>query len=363
MKSYEVIIDGVNLDRLINQLAKQMPLKCVCRNNAKQCSLVVSAIDKQKVVDYLHQKCYNNYIVKPIGYRAILTWFRRNIALSLIALIFLISLLICSRLCLRIDVDWAGDAHTVVQVVNDYGIVKGSFMGNVQIDELENYLCNHLNCAYAVVEIDGSVLRVKIIDKALPTPPIDFDSPHDVLARYDAVVTRVALLSGTSVISIGDTVSAGQTLIVGLRTFKDGTTQPTYAIGQIYGKVTLSLTERFTPSQVAYRRTGKCQVSNSLILLGNTWQGNNQPDYAFFESQTDYYYITPLNIQVVSTTIYELEQYTYTVTIDEVLEDIVDSLMSQLVEQADFEIECFTYTVDGDIITVTASAEILISTD
>ncbi|HEX3032278.1 MAG TPA: sporulation protein YqfD, partial [Bacillota bacterium] len=68
--------------------------------------------------------------------------------------------------------------------------------------------------AWAGLEMEGTRVRVKVVEKVLPPPRISL-KPADVVAKREGLINQVLVMAGEAVVKPGDMVKRGQILISG----------------------------------------------------------------------------------------------------------------------------------------------------
>ena len=105
---------------------------------------------------------------------------------------------------------------------------------------------------------------------------IDYTKPVPVISDYDAIVTRVVVLTGTAAVKNGDTVLKGQTLIYPYLTNKKENEETEEirvdirATGMVYGRVWYKESFVLSDETIITKRTGKYKeyVTPSYIFKG-----------------------------------------------------------------------------------------------
>jgi similar to stage IV sporulation protein len=356
-------LKGLNHARLINDLSRQdVSLSCITRESIDIISFVVPSRDRAKVVDYITKKCYNVIAVEEIGLRRPITAFKSHFLVSVAVILAVVLLIIGSGFCFRIELDTTKDHETIISLLKDYGIKKGTFVAGLDYDKLENYLANHIDgVSYAIVDLKGSTLYIRLVDSLPAKEVIDYSKPRDIIATRSGVVTRIVCRQGTPKVKVGDHVKEGQVLIEGLKTFPDGTTEKVRADGEVYASVSSSHSIEFSPTGVEYVRTGKVKTSVSFEIFDRIVNPLRAIKFDKYETESKEYTLFPILIKVIATKVYELKAQVVNYTFTERF-----PLLAQEAEQiarkyADFEIKDVLTQQSGNIITVTVIGEMIIS--
>lgn len=355
--SYKV--EGLNVASCINTLIKSGVRVDVSDKNARDCIITVKVKDSKKVLAYLKQRCYNILAVKPQGFYQLPYAVKLHpiIAVSFCLLLFAVA--VFSQVCLVISVEHT-DRDAVIRALDDYGIKKGSLLTFIGLDALENHLCNALNAAHVIVDIDGSTLSVEVHEKIDTPLPIDYNSAYDLLANHDGIITRIVTVAGTPQVEVGDYVTGGQVLIAGVRTYPDGTAEQIRAVGEVYARVSSQHTEQFFPQTIEYVLTNE-YISVVSLAIGNITVSNKEAPQGKYQPQTQTSCLYPLNISVSSTKYYLLAEQIVYYTFADRQEFLCKVAKEKALEKADFDVKWTEYTIGNDSVTATVWAEICIT--
>ncbi|MEG1527591.1 MAG: sporulation protein YqfD [Clostridia bacterium] len=357
-----ITVEGLNAENLVNNLSRSYKLSIIKRTR-KVFDIVVAHKDSKKLVAYLKNKCYNIINIKQIGIVNLWYKVKSHIALTICLILLIVSMLVCNNLCLDIHIKYNGKEQEVKYYLNEYGIKYGSNLASLSIDKLENFLCNKLNCAYAVVSVRGSRLSVQIVDKTTLDKPTDFNKSFDIIATHSGVITRIVVLSGTAQVKVGDKVSKGQTLIKGLRTYADGTQEPIRAVGSVYADVAVWSKAEYSPTQIIYNPTNKFFTRTHLKIGDKIAFSKRKNPYTYSKQEETTYSLFPFNIVVIRQIIYELAPQTISVTLEEVKDELMKKAYEQAVSQIDYQIINTEYIIDNSGVTAYIYGNIQINKD
>ncbi len=362
MFSAAVYFEGLNVQREVNNLLKDGRVLCdLCKEDSRRACVTVKAWEVKKVVAYLKKKCYNVTSVKYLGIcRPFALAFSRP-ALLICVLALIGALMFLSGRCLVIRVKDVSYRQEVLSGLEDCGVTVGSNLNTLDIDAVENRLCILLDCAYAIVGREGSTLFVEIIPRATAQTPVDYDKSFDIVSNREGIVTRIVTLSGTPLVKVGDYVKKGQVLIKGVRTFKDGSTEPIRAVGEVYATAKVEAQRNLAELKWRYERTGQSVTLVDLQMARKYIESNREIPFDTYESENSCYYLFPLGIKVVTRRVYQTTLVYKEMTMREG-EDILKKRLSDDVKAlADFKIAYIEYTISGESIKAVAYGEILLN--
>ena len=346
----KITFDGLNLEKLLNTLQKEQ----ICVLKAKKlskitCEIVIYTAFCQKVVALLNKKCYNNIYVCNMGSVAFLQKCKQHVALLVAICLIFPMLAISSAFCWKINVD-GYDRQQVLDVLGDLSVKQGCLLSKLDVSALENQLSSKLGVSYALVERCGSTLNVKIVQTQTANPPVNLNTPADIVASHSGVITRLVVLQGNAVVKVGDRVSKGQLLIEGKRVFLDGTYQPVTALGQVWATVESTCTVDFVASKLVLRPTEKV-FYRTVVKLGNYVSAKPIP-FDYF-TVTNSQSVNLCGVIVEKQTVVQLQYETVTQQFDDCVEQLKNQALLQATQQADFTADSVIYKVSGNTVTAT----------
>lgn len=145
----------------------------------------------------------------------------------------------------KIDIE--GDKHIspyeIRQSLKEMGVSRGVLKRNIDIKDIEDKIIyNNRNVLWSKVRIQGSTLKVEVVESLRP-PVIEIDnSLGKIVASKDGEIVRVYSESGTSVVKKGDIVKKGDVLIDGYQG-KEGSFYETPPIGSVIAKTFMEFEE------------------------------------------------------------------------------------------------------------------------
>lgn len=142
---------------------------------------------------------------------------KRRKMLAAGAVIFCVLLYILTSLVWFVDVQSTGNVPAAVirQVAAEAGLRQGVWKNSVSVRQVEKRLLATLpELAWVGIRLEGTRAMVEVAEKKLP--PAIINTPADVVAQKDGLITQVIVFSGTPVVKAGETVQKGDVLIKGV---------------------------------------------------------------------------------------------------------------------------------------------------
>lgn len=354
----KILFEGLNFGRVINALSRKFTLFDV-QNKGRKCQITVQTAVAKQIVAYLEEKCYNVLEVQAMGISCLLQVAKKRVALVL-ALVFCVAFSAwSSTVCWKIEVDGDFERDVVLQSLQQQGICVGHSLLGADVDALSNALSVSLDATYAIVRRNGSVLQVSAFKRKQPAPIVDVHSSRDIVASCSGTVLQMCCEQGTAVVAVGDSVQKGDLLICGYRTFSDGTTEPTYALGRIVLQRSYTAFVPYNPLVEVTEDTGKVFVANRVVLFGKSY--GKKPQFESYREVVEQTKLWPLGLTVQHVAYIE----TQIVQVQVPLQQRVDLLKQQALQlatkQANFAITSAQYVVSESGVEVTVFGETYIN--
>lgn len=350
----KISFDGLNIARTLNQLSKVTTVFDVSKQG-KHCQITVPSTSYKQVVAFLQERCYNITEIKHVGVDGARCFIRKHFLLPIIFVLAVVLFVISSNFCWNVEVTGDYATQTVLEALESLDVGVGRSLFGLDVDELENRLSVSLDAMYAVVNRKGSALYVNVVKGKTVDEPIDMHARRDIVATCDGKVTSVLCEQGTATVKVGDSVKKGDSLIVGLRTFSDGTTEQVYALGCVTVEQSCTAFAPYTGFAEKTVDTGKTFTADYVVLFQNAY-GKRPP----FESYRETYSTTrlyPLNLEIRRVTYYETQRVILPAAFDECLEQLKAQALKSATENADFVVTDTNYQISESGVTVTLSGE------
>lgn len=167
----------------------------------------------------------------------------------------------------------------ILSVFSSLGVKPGAKRRDINAKEISDEALKIFDgdLSFAVVNLNGSNASVEVRE-SVPAPKIeDNETPCNIVASEDGVVTKVQLYSGQEEIKAGSAVLKGNLLISGVKTNQDKTESLVHAAGNVYAEVEKNISSDFENSEFCAPSREKIRYAlyffNVKIPLGGV------PDY------------------------------------------------------------------------------------
>ncbi len=329
MRTVKFDVCGLNQLKILNSLAlDDIAVTDFNRCDCKHMSFRVAASKAKKTAELL-DRYGMSYSVTRFEPKKFMRMCLKRIGLPLGVVVMIIIGVIASMRLWKIEISGNErvDDLTIVRALGSSGIKIGS-KTSFDTKEVVRVLMDMSEIAAASARLVGTTLKVEVIESTplTPTAPLG-----DVVSLYDALVTKIVVTSGSSLVKIGDKVSVGKTLIEGVEYDTEGNPLLNVkAEGKVYGKVNFTFSELMPITGT--RRTGRKVEKTDIILFGKRIGKEANIDFMHEVQRTTTRIGSFLPLYAEKVSYYELENYT--MSLDELIKSAEDKAVDTLIIKA-----------------------------
>lgn len=226
-------VSGESADIFVKRLFAEGIAVKDCK--AKEDGVVFTAdfADSKKIFAISRNMCYNVRRVRYRGGLAFLRYALENVGLFVgfalfFALVFAFDGIVT-------DIEYVGDGEKlsdgIEAVLKAEGIKAGGFFTADPQKLAEKIFLSSDGFSFVSVKKSGRRLYVEAYGKTVAAQPLDTKKDR-LISEVDGKVTKVTVMSGLALVSAGDKVKRGETLVAG-EYEKDGKAYRTYVIAEI----------------------------------------------------------------------------------------------------------------------------------
>lgn len=133
--------------------------------------------------------------------------------------VFIGLIIVFSSLILRIEISGNKkvDNKKIMQCLETQGVTYGKFKFGLKLREVEDKVLKDINELSIVnIKIIGTKAMVNVVERNMPPEIDNIETPSDIVAVKDGVVSKITALKGQEVVRIGDYVKKGDQLVSGI---------------------------------------------------------------------------------------------------------------------------------------------------
>lgn len=157
--------------------------------------------------------------------------------------------------------------ETILAAAKELGVCVGARRSKLDVQAIaETLLVQVDGLSWAAVNLDSSKAVVEVRE-SVPAPEIlDTQTPANIIATEDGILTKVEVYSGTAALPVGSAVVKGDLLISGVVKNADQTETLWGAQGNVYAKVERNMV--FTCPDTPFAGFSSADTRYSLFFLG-----------------------------------------------------------------------------------------------
>lgn len=235
-------IKGADVERLLNEMQfSGIPVRDLRRVDRVTVRCRLRAADFRRLHTLRSRRRCHIRILSRSGLPFfVMRLFRRRALWIGMVLVFALLCVLSTRICLiRVTGCERIAEKTVLRALESLGVTVGCARSGLSLPVLGNQLmAADERIAWAGLSLDGVVLTVEIVETVTAPDPVDPETPCEVVAVKDGIITRVVARAGTPAVRAGDAVQAGDVLINGDLTREDSQTPLlVHAYGEVRANV------------------------------------------------------------------------------------------------------------------------------
>jgi similar to stage IV sporulation protein len=268
-----VKVESLNPEKVLNQcLSQGIVLRDIERKN------YTTIIFKMKHKQYkilkkaLHNTNSKTKIIRKYGLHFAYISFNRRRFFLLGSVVFFGLLIIFSSFIWNIDISGNKkiDSKEISTALKKAGLKVGIVKYNINLRKIEEEVIKEIK-EVSVIKINfyGTKAYVDIVERTMPPKIIDKNSPANIIARKEGIITNIHAYKGVSLVKKGDLVKPNQVLISGLLSDTENELNtPTHALGLVSAKTWYEARKDINLDYKYEVRSGKYKTK-IYYLIGN----------------------------------------------------------------------------------------------
>lgn len=189
----------------------------------------VKCKETEKIFAIFRGSCYTVTKVGPARLAKLRAYLLRRPGIAAGIAAFVAAAYLFNVPVLRVDVSASRYESAAREILEEAGIRPFSLCGEEAREEVRRALLALPGVVFVSVEKEGCVVTVRLEeDEETPLP----DMERDLAAPRAGIVEELTVLRGTALVSEGDAVSAGQTVVAGYFLTESGGQRETFAVAR-----------------------------------------------------------------------------------------------------------------------------------
>jgi len=209
--------------------------------------------------------------------------------------------------------------------IKGFGIRPGLSKKDIDVYALENKITrNNDEIMWVKARIDGVKLKVDVVERQSPPIITSNQTPCNLIASKDGIVSRVFTTEGTAIVTSGQVIQKGDILVKGEQG-KEGSVYPVHAEGEVIARTFYEGIKEVPLNKITKVKTGN-SISNLYIKIANKkiYLKNSIIPY------TNYDKIENSNKFVNKETYYEVEEKNISADSTKIIKEITSNILKNL---------------------------------
>ena len=261
-------IEGYYIEKFLNIITnRKIFLWGIKRKGNEQIYAKVGDSEFDKIIDIAEKNGINIEIINEKGLPNILKKYKKRKYFFILIAIFLVFLGISSNFIWNIEITGNEKINKdeILKMANDYGLKIGMMKSKIETKNIINKIrMNREDIAWIGIDFKGTNAIIKVVEAKEKPEIIDEKDYTNIVAKKDAIITKISAQNGTILKNVNDEVKKGDVLIAGYMQGNYTDKYYVHSIGEVKGKVKYSDTEKILKSEIIKNKTGKKEKKYSL---------------------------------------------------------------------------------------------------
>ena len=373
--SVTITVEGFFIERFLNICRnKKIFLENLFRENNTYIKLKILKSDFKDIKHIAKKTKCKVKIEKKSGMPFLINKYRKRKVFAVAVLVIAIFIFIITKFIWNIEIVGNENVSTeeIKKIVAEYGISEGKLKSNIDVQKISNQIrLNQDDFSWVGISIKGTNVIINVEESIKIPEVIDKNEVCNIVAKEDAVISKIVVQNGTARVKVGDEVKKGDLLVEGIMEGTYSENRTVHANANVLGKILYVKEKKEGFVQNEKIKTGKTEEEIEICI--NNFKINFNKGVSKFEKYdtittnkklkifSDFYF--PISLKKHTNVEYENVQKNYS---DKELEE---KILKALEEEMETEYEISKYeekykkknvytNVENDEMTVTLVYEI-----
>lgn len=263
----EVNINGFFVERLINLLKQNgIDIWDIKYLNVGEVKFKISSKDFKNIKPYIKKSKCKIKIISKRGIYFEMFRYRKRRAVIYLTCTFLIIYLLFSNFIWKINIvgnDRIGK-DVIMSLLSECKVKIGTYKGKISKGKVSDYIRAKLyDAAWIGIEIKGTTIEIKVEEKIISSEE-DKTVIGDIVAKKDAIITKIVADNGTAKYLTGSYVEKGSILIEGKMYSELIGESRVHASGVVRGEVEYIFEKEYKLKNTIKEKTGKSRFGTGV---------------------------------------------------------------------------------------------------
>lgn len=265
-----VNIEGFFIERFLNICRnKNIIIQDLHRENNTYIKVKILKSDFKEIRHIAKDTKCKVKIEKKSGVPFFINKYRKRKIFAVAILVIAIFIFIITKFIWNIEVygNEKIPKEEIINLVKEYGIAVGKLKININTEKISNSIrLNREDLSWIGIKIQGTNAIITIEETIDAPEIIDKNEICNIVAKKDAVISKIIVQSGTARVSVGDEVKKGDLLVEGIMEGELLGPRQVHAEADIYGKNVYEKEKKEEFVQNVKTETGKKQEKNEICI-------------------------------------------------------------------------------------------------
>jgi len=279
-----ICISGFNQIRLLNYIrTERLSVYNLVFVSNSIMHLTIYNVDYKRICSILTRYNYEHSIIVQDLFRTTLAKVIQKIGAIIGVIVFTVAIMLSNTFVWDVRISGLTNVprNLIENILEENSIHKGIWSGKVDKESIKKQILGLDNVVDVTINMEGTILKIVVFEDLFNG---DNDNNNSIVSNYDAIVKKIFVSEGRSVVEVGDKVSQGDELISPIIYDTNGgvlaTTNPK---GKVYGSVVFNSTKTIPYYETIYKRSGKEFTNTTLKVFGLTIGKNKIPKYKKYD--------------------------------------------------------------------------------
>ena len=341
-----VNVEGFFIERFLNICKnKKIFLQDLQRKNSTYIKVKILKSDFREIKSIAKKTKCKIKIEKKSGIPFFINKYRKRKVFAIAAIVIAFFIFIITKFVWNVEV--IGNENVskeeILNILSEYGIEEGKLKSNIDSQKISNLIrLNRNEFSWIGITVKGTNVIVNVEEVTEIPEIIDKSKNCNIVAKEDAVISKIIVQNGTAKVSVGDEVKKGDLLVEGIMEGVYSGIRNVHAEANVLGKILYEKERKECFVQNEKIKTGKKEEKIEICI--NNFKINFNKGVSKFEKYdtittnnklkifSDFYF--PISLKKHTNLEYEIKQKQYSE--DELKEKIIRDL--ELEFETEYEI-------------------------
>lgn len=342
-------VEGFFIERFLNIcMNKKILLQDLSKEKNTYIKVKILKSDFKEIKHIARKTKCKVKIKKKSGIPFVINKYRKRKIFAVAILVIAIFVFIITKFVWNVEIIGNEKIPTedIKKLVAEYGMTEGKLKSDINVEKISNLIrLNRDDIAWIGISLKGTNAIVEIEEVIEKPEIIEKDKICNIVAKEDAIISKIIVQNGTARVQVGDEVKKGDLLVEGIMEGTYTDSRKVHAEATILGKIIYEKEKKEAFLQNEKIKTGNEEEKIEICI--NNFKINFNKGVSKFENYdtittnnklkifSDFYF--PITLKKHTNLEYEINQKEYT------QEELKEKLVKSLEEEIESEYEISKY--------------------